>query len=176
MGEALKETAVAKLEQVLKSEIIRLAKKQIRVVCIPLARAVRQVKRRVSQMNETVAALDKMRAELEARKAATGVKLEAPEEKVKAARLSPLLIKKLRTRLGLSQGQLACLVGVSRQAMVFWELGKSRPQGKNRAALIALRGVGRREVKRMLGGKAKAEPPQRKAKSRAPKGGARNAR
>jgi DNA-binding transcriptional regulator YiaG len=45
------------------------------------------------------------------------------------------------------------LVGVSRQAMAFWELGKSRPQGRNRAALIALRGLGRREVKRILGEK-----------------------
>ncbi len=142
-----------KLEQVLKSEIIRLAKKQIRLVCIPLAREVRQLKRRMSQMSKTVAALDKLRAEFEAKKAAEGVKLEAPEEKVKAARLSPLLIKDLRKRLGLSQGQLACLVGVSRQAMAFWELGKSRPQRRNRAALVAFRGVGRREAKRMLGEK-----------------------
>ena len=142
-----------KIEQVLRSEITRLAKKQIRAACGPLARDFRQLKRRVSQMSKAVAALGKLRAEFEAKRAAEGVKLEAPEEKVKAARLSPLLIKKLRERLGLSQGQLACLVGVSRQAMAFWELGKSRPQGRNRAALVALRGVGRREVKRMLGEK-----------------------
>jgi hypothetical protein len=37
--------------------------------------------------------------------------------------------------------------------LAHWELGRSRPQGSNRAALVALRGVGRREVKRMLGGK-----------------------
>jgi chromosome segregation ATPase len=93
---------MAKLEQVLKSEIIRLAKKQIRAVCTPLAREVRQLKRRMSQMSKTVAGLDKLRAELEAKRATEGVKLEAPEEEVKAARLSPLLIKKLRERLGLS--------------------------------------------------------------------------
>jgi len=139
-----------KLEQVLRSEIIRLAEKQIRATCGPLARDVRELRRRVSQLNKTVVALDKMRAALDAKRAAEGTKLEAPEEQVKAARLSPLLIKKLRERLGLSQGQLACLVGVSRQAMAFWELGKSRPQGQNRAALVALRGVGRREAKRML--------------------------
>ncbi len=143
-----------KLEQVLKSEIIRLATKQIRGACIPLAREVRQLKRRMSQMGKTVAGLDKIRVELEAKGTAEGVKLEAPEEKVKAARLSPLLIKKLRARLGLSQGQLACVVGVSRQAMAFWELGKSRPQGRNRATLVALRGIGRREVKRMLAERA----------------------
>jgi len=141
------------LEQVLKAEIIRLAKKQIRAVCGPLARDVRELRRRVSQLSKTVVALDKMRAALEAKRAAEGTKLEAPAEQVKAARLSPLLIKKLRQRLGISQGQLACLVGASRQAMAFWELGRSRPQGSNRAALVALRGIGRREVKGMLAGK-----------------------
>jgi len=141
---------VPKLEQVLKSEIIRLARKQIRAACGPLARDVRELKRRVSQLSKTVVALDKMRAALEARKAAEGTKLEAPEEKVKAARLSPLLIKKLRTRLGISQGQLASLIGVSGPAVAHWEQGKSRPQGQNRAALVALRGIGKRQVKRML--------------------------
>ena len=141
------------LEQVLKSEIIRLAKKELRAVCGPLARDVRELKRRVSQLSKTVVALDKMRAALEAKRAAEGVKLEVPEEQVKAARLSPLLIKKLRKRLGLSQGQLARLVGVSGPAVAFWEQGRSRPQGRNRAALVALRDVGRREVKRMLGEK-----------------------
>ena len=143
-----------RIEQVLKSEIIRLAKKQVRAASVPLARDVRELKRRVSQLSKTVAALDKMRAALEAKRAAEGAKLEAPEEKVKAARLSPLLIKKLRARLGISQGQLARLVGVSGPAVAFWEQGKSRPQGSNKAALVALRGFGRREVKRMLGEKA----------------------
>jgi len=165
-----------KLEQVLKSEIIRLAKKQIRAACGPLARDVRELKRRVSQLSKTVAALDKFRSELEAKREAEGVKLEAPEEKVKAARLSPLLIKKLRARLGLSQGQLARLLGVSGPAVAHWELGRSRPQGQNRAALVALRGVGKREVKRMLGEKAGADPAQRKAKSLTRKGGGRNVR
>ena len=139
-----------KLEQVLKAEIIRLAKKQIRDACSPLARGVRELKRRVSQLSKTVVALDKMRAALEAKRAAEGTKLEAPAEQVKAARLSPLLIKKLRARLGLGQDQLARLVGVSGPAVAHWELGRSRPQGSNKAALVALRGIGRREVKRML--------------------------
>jgi len=167
------------LEQVLKAEIIRLAKKQIRAVCGPLARDVRELKRRVSHLNKTVGALDKMRAALEAKRAAEGTKLEAPAEQVKAARLSPLLIKKLRTRLGISQGQLARLVGVSGPAVAHWELGRSRPQGSNKAALVALRGVGRREVKRMLA--EKAEQPGENAARRqktppARKGGARDAR
>jgi DNA-binding transcriptional regulator YiaG len=158
---------MAKIEQVLKSEIIRLAKKQIRDVCVPLARDVRGLKRRVSQLHKTVTALDKLRSELEAKKAAEGTKLQAPAEQVKAARLSPLLIKKLRARLGISQGQLACLVGVSGPAVAFWEQGRSRPQGPNRAALVALRGVGRRQVKRMLAEKVGQGPQKAEQRKRA---------
>jgi hypothetical protein len=69
---------------------------------------------------------------------------------------------------------------LSRPAMAYWELGKSRPQGPNRAALVALRGVGRREVKRMLGEKAgqarQGGDQKKRAKPQARKGGARNAR
>ena len=169
-----------KLEQVLKSEIIRLAKKQTRATCVPLARDVRELTRRVSQLSKMVVALDKMRAALEAKRAAERTKLEAPAEQVKAARLSPLLIKKLRARLGISQVQLACLVGVSGPAVAFWEQGKSRPQGPNRAALVALRGVGRREVKRMLAeksGQKRQEAEQKKgAKPRTRKRGSKNAK
>jgi len=39
--------AASKIEQILKSEIIRLAWKPIRGVCVPLARNVRQLKRQV---------------------------------------------------------------------------------------------------------------------------------
>ena len=164
-----------KIEQVLKSEITRLAKKQIRAACGPLAREVRELKRRVSQLSKTVVALDKLRRELEAKKVAEETKLEAPEEKVKAARLSPLLIKKLRSRLGLSQAQLACLVGVSGPAVAHWELGRSRPQGPNKAALVALRGIGRREVKKMLAEKAGVET-EKRAQPRARKEGTGDAR
>jgi len=155
----VKERIVGKVEEVVRAEIIRLAKKQLRAVCGPLSREVWALRRRVSQLAKTVAALDKLRAELEAKRAAEGPKLEAPEESVKSARLSPRLIKKLRARLGLSQGQLARILGVTGPAVAHWEQGKSRPKGRNRAALVALRSVGRRAVKAMLAEKASEPAP-----------------
>jgi DNA-binding transcriptional regulator YiaG len=165
-----------KIEQILKSEITRLAKKQIRAACGPLAQEVRELKRRVSQLGKAVAGLDKLKAKVEAESVSEDLKLEVPEEELKAARLSPLLIKKLRARVGVSQAQLASLIGVSGPAVAHWEQGVSRPQGQNRAALVALRGIGKRQVKRMLAEKAKAEPGQKNAKPRARKGGGRNVR
>ena len=81
------------------------------------------------------------------------------------ARVSALLIKKLRARLGITQGDLATLVGVSTSAVGFWEYGKAKPEGHNREALVALRKLGRREVAGILA--AKTEEVQQEARWRA---------
>ena len=72
------------------------------------------------------------------------------EDEARAARLSPGLIRKLRKRLALSQAAVARLVGVSPAAVVQWEQGRATPAGKNRAALVGLRRLGRRQAKRLL--------------------------
>ena len=50
---------MGKIETAVKSEIARLAKKEIRAVCGPLARDVRELKRTVSRLRRTVASLEK---------------------------------------------------------------------------------------------------------------------
>jgi DNA-binding transcriptional regulator YiaG len=175
---------MGKMEQTIKYEITRLAKKQLRATCVPLARDVRQLKRAVRELRKTVSVLARLGAEIQAERSAAQARLEAPAEKVKAARMSPGLVKKLRARLGVSQGELALLVGVSAGAVGFWEQGKARPKGRNKAALVALRNLGRREVTRILADKkAAAEPPARnkarakpKARRRATRGRRRRGR
>jgi len=156
---------MGKMEQMLKSEITRLAKKQVRAACLPLAKNVRQLKRVVSRLRKTAATLARLGAEYQAQRMTDQARLEVSPEEVKASRLSPGLIKKLRARLGITQGELATLVGVSTSAVGFWEYGKAKPEGRNREALVALRKLGRREVWGILATKA-AEPP-REAKGRA---------
>jgi len=46
-------------------------------------------------------------------------------------------------------------VGVSAPAVAHWEAGESTPKGPNRAALVALRKVGKREVKTLLARRTK---------------------
>ncbi|MCX5653230.1 MAG: helix-turn-helix domain-containing protein [Planctomycetota bacterium] len=145
---------MGKMEQALKSEIVRLAKKQVRAICLPLARDVRRLKRTVSALRKTVAVLASLGTELQAERQAQRAKLAVAPDEVKAARLSPALIKKLRTRLGITQGELATLVGVSTSAVGSWEYGKAKPEGHNREALVALRKLGRREMAGILATKA----------------------
>ena len=158
---------MGKLEQTIKSEIVRLARKQLRATCVPLAREVRQLKRTVRELCRTVRPLKALGAELEARRAAELAKLEAAPEEIKAARLSPRLIKKLRQKLGISQGKLAVLVGISASAVAFWEQGKSKPRGRNKEALVALRKLGKREVKKLLADKKAEHRPKIKKRKRA---------
>jgi len=77
------------------------------------------------------------------------------------------VIQKLRRRLKLTQGELAKLVGVSVVAVGSWEAGRSRPQGSRRAALVALRKLGRREVVRLLAGIPEPDRARRSARRRA---------
>jgi DNA-binding transcriptional regulator YiaG len=108
----------------------------------------------VSVLRKTVAVLARLGAELQAQRTAERSKLAAAPEEVKVARISPGLIKKLRARLGITQGELATLVGVSTSAVGFWEYGKAKPEGRNREALVALRKLGKREVRGILAAKA----------------------
>jgi DNA-binding transcriptional regulator YiaG len=71
-------------------------------------------------------------------------------DRAPAARLSPKLIRSLRTRLGISQAELARLTGVSAVAVGTWESGRSRPRPESKARIVALRSLGRREVRRLL--------------------------
>ncbi|MCX5673905.1 MAG: hypothetical protein NTX87_02755 [Planctomycetota bacterium] len=66
---------MGKMEQTLKSEITRLAKKQLRATCLPLARDVRQLKRIVSALRKTVVVLSRLGAELEAQRTAARANL-----------------------------------------------------------------------------------------------------
>lgn len=141
---------MAHLESALKETIARGARRQVRFVLTPLRRELLRLRKRVTELQATVMAL---------RQSANGWKrvLEAAppvphvsEEDAKAARLSPRLIRSLRVRLGLSQSALARLVGVSAPAVAHWEAGNSAPTGQNRMNVVALRKVGKREVKELL--------------------------
>lgn len=159
---------MGKMEQTLKYEITRLAKKQVRAMCLPLAKDVRRLKRTVSALRKTVAALARLGTRLQAERTAQRAIMQAAPEEVKAARLSPGLIRKLRKRFGITQGELATLVGVSASAVASWEYAKAKPEGRNRESLVALRELGKREARELLATKAAESPRKtgRKARGR----------
>ena len=123
---------MGKMEQTLKSEITRLARKQVRAACLPLARDVRRLKRTVSALRKPVAVLARFGNEWQAQRTAEQASLAAAPEEVKASHISLLLIKKLRKRVGVSQSELAVLV---------FAVGKTAHRAIRAAGSLARRGV-----------------------------------
>ena len=63
--------------------------------------------------------------------------------------------------MGISMRELGVLTGVALSSVAMWERGKFRPRGEKKAALVALRKLRKRDVKKLLaekaGSKAKAK-------------------
>jgi transcriptional regulator with XRE-family HTH domain len=68
------------------------------------------------------------------------------------------LIRSLRKHLGITQKELAILTGVTVGAAHLWESGQFKPSMKKKAVMVALRKLGRREVKKLLEGKGTQKP------------------
>ena len=145
---------MGKLEATIKSEIERLAKREIRKVSVPLKRDVRSLKVTLSQLRKAVLPLERFAANQQKELAKQKIQLEVSPEELKRSRFSPRLIKTLRKKLKITQKELAILVGGSVMAVQNWEAGKFTPKAEKKAALAALRKLGRSEVKKLLAQKA----------------------
>jgi DNA-binding transcriptional regulator YiaG len=141
---------MGKVESIIKSEIIRLAKGEMRKISIPLGRDVRLMKNTVSQLRKSVLSLERFAAHQQKELSKREIRLEAPPEEIKQSRFSPRLLQSLRKRLGITQKELAILAGVTVGAAHLWETGKFRPKDTKRSVLLALRKLNRREVRELL--------------------------
>jgi len=141
---------VGTAEEAVRSAIVRTVKRECRASYEPLTRDVRELKREVARLAAAVRSLQQSYGRPAAAGAARPQLEPVAEDEVMRARLSPDAIRRLRAGLGVTQAQLATLIGVTGPAIAQWEGGTSEPRGKNRAALVALRKLGRREVGRML--------------------------
>jgi DNA-binding transcriptional regulator YiaG len=161
---------MGKLEGIVKSEIVRLAKREIRKVSLPLGRDVWSLKSAVSQLRKTVLTLERLAVEQQKELRRGKMGLEAPPEEVKKSRFSPRLIRRLRQRLGITQKEMAMLTGVTVGAIYQWEKGIFEPRGQKKGMLVALRKLGRRDVRRLLKekGTEMAEKKFRRSKVRRP--------
>ena len=143
---------MGKLESSIKAEITRLAKREIRATFIPLRREARAMRLKLSGLSKGILSLNRVTKELHLEEAKP--KLEATPGEVKASRLTPDRIRGLRNKLGISMRELGILTGTSLGAILSWEKGKFKPKGEKKAALMALRKLRKREVRKLLAEKA----------------------
>jgi DNA-binding transcriptional regulator YiaG len=162
---------MSKMAEVLKEEITRLARKETKRTVVPLARGLTGVRRGLSKILQSLAALEKKVDRQSAlQKATLGGQMPSPaiaEGEQPKMRLSSRLLKKLRKRLKISQGQLARLLAVSQPAVASWEQGRARPREATRLGIVTLRTLSPAQVREKLASlKAARRKPAPKTKGR----------
>ncbi len=131
---------------VLKEEILRLARKELRRELEGLKKASGLYRSEIAALKRRVAALEKQVARLEKANAASTPAPRAAGN----IRFSPKGLAAHRARLGLSALEAGLLVGVSAQTIYNWEAGNSRPREAQLQAIAALRGMGKRAARARL--------------------------
>lgn len=156
----------------LKDEISRLSRKEIRRQMLPVRKASAAHRRHIAALKREIARLEKSVATLGRRGAAAPAAQPSGDDAGPAAqRFQARGLVSLRARLGLSAAELAKLIGVSAQSVYNWEHKKATPRRSQIAQIAQLRGLGKKEARaRLEGGAADA------ADEAAPKRGGRKPR
>lgn len=140
---------MSNLATTLNQEIRRLARRELRREIEPLRKSVNQQRREIAGLKQQVREQARTLEFLEKRE--KNRLAEKPTEQLaEKARFSPTRLRSHRQRLGLAAADYAKLAGVSSQSIYLWEQGKARPRQKQLAALVAIRGIGKREAQRRL--------------------------
>ena len=128
---------------VLKSEITRLARKEIRSEVTALRKSsagyrhdIAALKRQVADLQRQVAASHRVAKRAQPAESATATK----------ARFSAKALKSHRAKLGISASDYGRLAGESGQSIYNYEAGKAEPRQSQIAALGAIRSLGKREA------------------------------
>jgi DNA-binding transcriptional regulator YiaG len=137
------------IASVLRSEISRLARKEVRQEVGPLKKTNAELRRSVAALKREVADLQRKVRVLE-KQEKRRLEVVPKKSEAKTVRFSPKWVKADRQRLGLSAKNYGALVGVSSLTIYSWESGKSKPRAERLAAWAEIRGIGKREAQRRL--------------------------
>jgi DNA-binding transcriptional regulator YiaG len=142
---SLHNACMPNIASVLKSEIARVARKEVRGEIQSLKKAVGTYRSEIAELKRRTKALEQ---ELRRRKSETA-KTSAPSTedlRSGATRFSAKGLASHRSRLGLSAHDVGLLVGASGQSIYKWEDGTVRPRAKHLRALSALRSLSKRQA------------------------------
>ena len=142
---------MSNLATILKSEILRLASKQVRSETESLRKSLANLRRDLAASKKRIRELEAAGAR--ARKAAIRAKPDADAKKGQDAvklRFRAAGLASNRKRLGLSAADVGALVGATGQSILSWEKGTSRPRQGYLGPIAELRNIGKREAARRL--------------------------
>jgi DNA-binding transcriptional regulator YiaG len=129
----------------LREEISRLARRQIRSETTAFKKASAQHRRDIAELKRQVSDLQG-RVSLLEKQVLRDVSSQVAEADATGVRFTAKGLRSQRKRLGLSAADYGKLVGVTAQSIYSWENEESRPRKKQLPVLASLRSMGKREA------------------------------
>lgn len=139
---------MANIASVLKAEISRIARKEVRAEIQRLQKANSQHRSAIAQLRRELASLQKQLKQV-GRGQVPGSNGEKAETGLKP-RFSAKRLAAHRAKLGLSAADYGSLIGMSGATIYLWERGKTRPRAAQLQQIAELRAMGRRAIKARL--------------------------
>lgn len=140
------------IASVLKDEITRLARKEVKVQADPMAEKLVELRRAISALRKQVADLAKTVGDIKGKVKSDEIISadDVADKDVEKSRITGGRIAALRAKLDLSRNQMALLLGVNANSIYLWEQGKTRPRAAAKAKIMQLRGLGKRAVAKLV--------------------------
>ncbi|MCE5276467.1 MAG: helix-turn-helix domain-containing protein [Planctomycetaceae bacterium] len=143
--------------KVLKEEITRLARKEVKAAAVPLQKETVRLKRVAASLKRRISALERQNRILHKHVATSPAAKGGPvdEKSLDRMRVTGKMMSRLRVKLGLTQADFGRLLGVSGQQVYQYERkeGSLRLRKETRAMLAKARQMGKREARSALGQK-----------------------
>jgi DNA-binding transcriptional regulator YiaG len=130
---------------VLKEEILRLSRKEIRRQTSALKKMSAQYRRDIAEMKRRIAELQRKITPLQ-KQALRSAPAQAAQADAEHVRFTAKGLRSQRQRLGLSAANYGKLIGVTGQTIYSWEAETSRPRKSQVAKIASLRHLGKREA------------------------------
>jgi DNA-binding transcriptional regulator YiaG len=132
---------------VLKSEISRVARREVRAEITSLKKAAAAHRHEIAVLKQRLAVVER-----NAKRTARAVPVPRAVEEEEGAKLRFRAegFAAHRKRLGLSAEAMGALVGASGQSVYKWESGKVKPRAAQLTAIAAIRKLGKREAQAKL--------------------------
>jgi DNA-binding transcriptional regulator YiaG len=127
----------------LKSEISRVARKEVRAEVSALKSASSRYRSDIAELKRRIVQLERLVGQLSKSPPKKAAEAQGGEPG-KVTRYSARNLASLRRKLGLSAADFGKLLGVSGASVYLWEEGKTRPRERHMPAIARVRGMGKK--------------------------------
>ena len=137
------------IASVLKQEIVRLARREVRQQTNTLKKMSAQYRRDIAELKRRLSDMQRKVVPLQKQALGSG-RAQTAEAEAERVRFTAKGLRSQRKRLDLSAADYGRLIGVTGQTVYSWEQETSRPRRSQVARLASLRHVGKREAQTRL--------------------------